>query len=370
MSSRIVLFGASGYTGELTAREMVARGMTPVLAGRRRQPLERLAAELGGLELAVADVEQPASVRALVGKGDVLVSTVGPFMRFGQPALDAALSAGAHYLDSTGEGPFIRRVFEQAGPRARAEGTVLLTAMGYDYVPGNLAGALALREAGDAADRVEIGYCWQNEGGGSASGMSGGTRASAAGVAFEPSFAWRGGRLVTERGAKEIRSFDTGAGHSAEGVSIGGSEHFALPHIDPRLQDVGVYLAWFGSLTKPMQIFSAGGAAVTKIPGVRAGLGALSSKFVTGSTGGPDAAARAGSRSIVCAVTYDRSGKQLSSVRLKGPNGYDLTAAFLAWGAEQVAAGKVSGSGALGPVEAFGLDELTAAAASYGLKAD
>jgi len=86
MSSRIVLFGASGYTGDLTAREMVARGMTPVLAGRRRQPLERLSAELGGLELQIADVDNPASVRALVEKGDVLVSTVGPFMRFGQPA--------------------------------------------------------------------------------------------------------------------------------------------------------------------------------------------------------------------------------------------------------------------------------------------
>jgi len=174
MSSRIVLFGASGYTGDLTAREMVARGMAPVLAGRRREPLEALATELGGLEIKLADVENPASVHALVEKGDVLVSTVGPFMRFGQPALDAALSAGAHYLDSTGEGPFIRRVFEQAGPRAHAEGTVLLTAMGYDYVPGNLAGAIALREAGAAAHRVEIGYCWENEGGGSTSGMSGG----------------------------------------------------------------------------------------------------------------------------------------------------------------------------------------------------
>ena len=370
MSSRIVLFGASGYTGDLTAREMVARGMTPVLAGRRREPLERLSAELGGLEVQLADVENPASVRALVEKGDVLVSTVGPFMRFGQPALDAALSAGAHYLDSTGEGPFIRRVFEQAGPRARDEGTVLLTAMGYDYVPGNLAGALALREAGDAASRVEIGYCWQNASGGSTSGMSGGTRASAAGVAFEPSFAWSGGRLVTERGAKEIRTFDTGEGHSADGVSIGGSEHFGLPHIDPQLLDVGVYLAWFGPMTKPMQLFSAGGAAATKVPGVRAGLRALSSKLVSGSSGGPDAQARAGSRSIICAVTYDRAGKQLSSVRLKGPNGYDLTADFLAWGAEQVSAGKVTTSGALGPVQAFGLDALTAAAAEYGLKAD
>jgi hypothetical protein len=123
-------------------------------------------------------------------------------------------------------------------------------------------------------------------------------------------------------------------------------------------------------MTKPMQLFSAGGAAVTKIPGVRSAIGALSSRFVTGSSGGPDAAARASSRSIICAVSYDRGGKQLSSVRLNGPNGYDLTAAFLAWGAEQVAAGKVSASGALGPVQAFGLDELTAAAASYGLEAD
>ncbi len=370
MSSRIVLFGASGYTGDLAAREMVERGMTPVLAGRRREPLERLAAELGGLEVKLADVDDPASVYALVEKGDVLVSTVGPFMRFGQPALDAALKAGAHYLDSTGEGPFIRRVFEQAGPRAQAQGTVLLTAMGYDFVPGNLAGALALRDAGGTASRVEIGYCWQNEGGSSASGMSGGTRASAAGIALEPSFAWRKGRLVTERGAKEIRSFDIGGGRSATGVSVGGSEQFALPHIEPQLHDVGVYLAWFGSMTKPMQLFSAGGALATKVPGVRAGIGALSSRFVTGSTGGPDAAARSGSRSIVCAVTYDRAGKQLSSVRLSGPNGYDLTASFLAWGAEQVASGKVSATGALGPVQAFGLDVLAAAAADYGLKAD
>ena len=367
MSSRIVLFGATGYTGELTAREMVARGMRPVLAARRKEPLERLAEELGGLEWLVADVAKPQTVRALVEPGDVLVSTVGPFMQFGSAALDAAVDAGAHYLDSTGEGPFIRRVFEQAGPAARANGCTLLTAMGYDFVPGNLAGALALREAGPAASSVAIGYAWQNEDGAGASGMSGGTKASAAGIAFEPSFAWHGGRIVTERGARSVRSFDIGSGHSVAGVSVGGSEHFALPHIDPNLRDVGVYLGWFGPMTKPMQIFSAGGAAVTKIPGVRAGLGALSAKLVKGSTGGPDAAARAGSRSVICAVASDADGRELSSVRLVGPNGYDLTADFLAWGSEQVAAGNASAAGALGPVQAFGLDVLAAAAASYGL---
>src|SRR5690349_16615065 len=92
-TGRVVLFGATGYTGDLTARAMVKRGMKPLLAARRREPLEVLAAELGGLETAVADVSNPGSIRALVEKGDTLVTTVGPFARWGDPALDAAIDA-------------------------------------------------------------------------------------------------------------------------------------------------------------------------------------------------------------------------------------------------------------------------------------
>ena len=135
-SGRIVLFGATGYTGELAARAMAKRGMQPVLAGRRREAVEALASELGGLEATTADVADPATVRALVERGDVLVSTVGPFARWGDAALDAAIDAGAHYVDSTGEPPFVRKVFEQGGPRAEQAGSLLLTAMGYDWLPG------------------------------------------------------------------------------------------------------------------------------------------------------------------------------------------------------------------------------------------
>lgn len=113
MSGRIVLFGATGYTGQLTARALVAAGATPLLAGRSADRLQRLAAELGGLEHAVADVARPATLRGLLARGDVLVSTVGPFVRWGEPALRAAVDAGAHYLDSTGEPPFIQSVFER-----------------------------------------------------------------------------------------------------------------------------------------------------------------------------------------------------------------------------------------------------------------
>src|SRR6188472_2028742 len=158
MAERIVVFGATGYTGDLTARTLVERGARPVLAARNEDRVRALAQELGGLEWAVADVERPKSVRALVERGDVLVSTVGPFARWGGAAADAAVDAGALYIDSTGEPAFIRRIFEEYGPRADRSGTGMVTAAGYDWVPGNLAGALALREAGDAAAKIAVGY--------------------------------------------------------------------------------------------------------------------------------------------------------------------------------------------------------------------
>src|SRR5262245_20911752 len=132
--ARIVIFGATGYTGRLTAEALVARGGRPLLAGRSAERLRTLAAELGGdLETAVADVADRASVAALVEPGDVIVATVGPFARHGDPAVEAAIAAGAMYLDSTGEPAFIRRVFERFGGDAERAGAALVTAFGYDW---------------------------------------------------------------------------------------------------------------------------------------------------------------------------------------------------------------------------------------------
>jgi short subunit dehydrogenase-like uncharacterized protein len=367
MAGRIVLFGATGYTGELTARELAGLGERPVLAARSEARVHALAAELGGLEWAVADVERPETVRALVERGDVLVSCVGPFARWGAPAIEAAIGAGAHYLDSTGETPFIRAVFERYGPRAAQAGSALVTAMGYDWVPGNLAGALALRDAGAGATRVAIGYYLL--GGGGAGAMSGGTRASAAGVFLEPSFAFRGGRIVTERSGARVRTFAVD-GRARKAISAGSSEHFGLPAAFPGLRDVDVYLGWFGGASDALSVMSAGVSLVTRVPGVRAALGEVVARTVRGSTGGPDADARAGSRSLVVAEAADATGQVLASARLAGVNGYDFTAGMLAWGARAAAAGRLRSTGALGPVEAFGLDALSEGARSAGIERD
>jgi short subunit dehydrogenase-like uncharacterized protein len=364
MAARIVLFGATGYTGRLTAEAMVERGLRPVLAARSQAKLDELAEELGGEGLATmtADVSDPPSVAAVVESGDVLVTTVGPFARWGQPAAAAATTVGAHYIDSTGEPAFVREVFERYGPAADQAGIGMLTAMGYDWVPGNLAGGLALDRAGDLATRVDLGYFIT----GSGASMSGGTRASLVGAITAPAFGFRDGKVQTERGAKRVRSFRVGSKDLA-GVSVGSSEHFTLPRLAPRLREVNAYLGWFGPASRAMQAMSAGTSVAMKLPGVEKLWSAASERFVQGSTGGPGEEARSRSGSHIVAIAYDAAGRPLSEVHLDGVDGYTFTGRILAWAAERAAAGGLKGTGALGPVEGFGLDALAEGVAEAGI---
>jgi short subunit dehydrogenase-like uncharacterized protein len=363
VAARIILFGATGYTGRLAAEAMVERGVKPVLAARSQDKLDSLADELGGgLETRTADVADPPSVAALVESGDVLVTTVGPFARWGQPAAAAATTKGAHYIDSTGEPVFIREVFERYGPAAEQAGIGMLTAMGYDWVPGNLAGALALDRAGELATRVDVGYFIT----GSGASMSGGTRASLIGAITAPAFGFRDGRIQTERGAKRVRSFPVGS-KELSAISVGSSEHFTLPRVAPRVREVNAYLGWFGPASRAMQGMSACTSLAMKAPGVEKLWNAASERFVQGSTGGPDAEQRAKSGSHIVGIAYDASGRTLSEVHLKGVDGYTFTGRMLAWAAERAATGGLTGSGALGPVEAFGLEELVAGCAEAGI---
>ena len=363
--SRIVLFGATGYTGRLVAAALVARGADAVLAARDRERTEALAAELAGggpaPEVAEADVHRPDTVRALVGRGDVLVSTVGPFSRLGSAAVEASVGAGAHYLDSTGEPSFIRAVFESWGPRAAASGSALVPAFGYDWVPGNLAGALALRAGGAGVTRLDIGYFVTGSAG--PGSLSGGTLASAAGVLGAPGFAWRGGRLVTEMPARHHRSYRV-HGSPRSGLSVAGSEHLALPRLAPGLRDVHVHLGWFGPAARPMQLLS----QLTRLPGLPRLVQSVGGRLLPGSTGGPGEAARRRSATHVQAIASGADGRELARVALEGPNPYTLTGDLLAWAAIRARDGGLAGVGALGPVQAFGLDELVAGAETAGLR--
>jgi short subunit dehydrogenase-like uncharacterized protein len=365
MTSRIVVFGATGYTGRLVAERLAAQGARPVLAGRDERRLAELAERLGGADVIRADAMRRNSVFAAVEPGDVLVSTVGPFAKWGDAAVRAAIAAsGSVYIDSTGEPVFIRRVFEELGGPAERAGVTLMPAMGFDFVPGALAGALALREAGRDAVRVDVGYFSLGMGAG---GASAGTRASLVGATLNDNHAFRAGAVRTVRPAERVRTFPV-KGKDRSAISVGGAEHFTLPPVHPGLLEVNVYLGWFGPLAKPLQAGTLAGAVALRLPGVRSVLQAAGERLVS-LAGGPEAGTTPGTLSWVPAVAYDAAGEPLAEVHLTGADGYDFTASFIAWAAQRAAGGdKPHAVGAVGPVEAFGLDALEQGCAAAGLR--
>ncbi|WP_210506349.1 saccharopine dehydrogenase NADP-binding domain-containing protein [Naasia sp. SYSU D00057] len=377
--SRIVLLGSTGYTGRRVLRELLARGDRPTLVGRSPERMTAVAAGLqADLPVVEADVTSEPAMGRILGPGDVVVSTVGPFLKLGSATVTAAARAGASYFDSTGEAAFVRKVFD-LGPMAAERGATLVPAFGYDFVPGNLAGALAVEKAGPRARRVEVGYFMSRSGRGdelhyrgtlrdAMTLTSGGTRATVLATASEPALAYRprvrGGvaQLHEEPGAMRVRRFEF-AGVTRAGVSVGGSEHLGLPESYPQLQGVDVFLGWFGRWTRPLQVGIRLAAPVSRTRAMKTLMGRLSERLP-----GADREPDPGGRSLVLAVARDLGGRKLATVALTGPDPYSLTASLLAWGASYAAAPPAPLlPGAHGPVAAFGLDALRRGAADAGL---
>jgi len=357
-----VLFGASGYTGGRVAAAMVARGLRPVLLGRDDAKLAALGARLGRLPTAYADVADRTSVMEQIRPDDVLVSTVGPFHKLGWVAIRAAVDAGAIYLDSTGEPTFVRSVYEWFGPEAEGTGAALLTAFGHDYVPGVLAGALALRDAGPTAERVDVGYFVTGRG----RLFSRGTLHTLLGIAFEPGYAFRRGGLRDEPAGTRMRTFAV-EGRPRPGLSIGASEQFALPLLAPQLQAVNVYLGWFGRATGVLRATSGITSLVGRVRTARTAAWILAELATRRVPVAPAEEALAGATVHVVAEAFDAAGTLRARTRLRAPEAYGLTAELLAWGAGRAAEHGVAGVGALDAVAAFGLDELVKGAAEAGI---
>ncbi|MBY9075137.1 saccharopine dehydrogenase NADP-binding domain-containing protein [Nocardioides sp. WL0053] len=144
----LVLFGATGFTGGLTAEYLarhVPAGCRWALAGRNPAKLEdvrrRLAAITPGLEdlpLLHADATDPASLAAVAGAARVVVTTVGPYIEYGEPLVAACAEAGTDYVDLTGEPEFADLMYVRHHTRATQTGARIVHACGFDSVPHDL----------------------------------------------------------------------------------------------------------------------------------------------------------------------------------------------------------------------------------------
>ncbi|MGW2664387.1 saccharopine dehydrogenase NADP-binding domain-containing protein [Nocardia tengchongensis] len=125
----IALYGATGHTGGYILAELRRRGLTPILVGRNAERL-RAAADAAGLpeaEIRIADLDDHAALVAAFTGADVVISSLVAFVDLGGAVLAAAIDAGAHYTDTSGEQQFLRRVLDEYGPRAEKAGVTVIS---------------------------------------------------------------------------------------------------------------------------------------------------------------------------------------------------------------------------------------------------
>lgn len=152
----VVLLGATGFVGRLTAEHLAAAapaGTRIGLAGRSLERLEAVRAGLGGAAAAwpllVVDTGDDPAVAELAERTRVVATTVGPYLRYGMPVVAACARAGTHYADLTGEALFVRRTLEELDATARASGARIVHSCGFDSVPSDLS-VLLLADAARA----------------------------------------------------------------------------------------------------------------------------------------------------------------------------------------------------------------------------
>ncbi|MES2262580.1 MAG: DUF5938 domain-containing protein [Pseudomonadota bacterium] len=162
---KVVLYGASGYTGKLTAWKLAERGIPFIAAGRDAGRVEREMAKVPELKGAdyrcVGVAHDKAALADLFQGAQVVINIVGPFMQLGRPVVEAALAAGCHYFDTTGETDWMALLRDEFGAAFAAKGLALCPANSYMWAEGNIAAEIALETPG--VDTLDIVYLADSE---------------------------------------------------------------------------------------------------------------------------------------------------------------------------------------------------------------
>ncbi len=179
----VVLFGATGFTGGLTAGYLAAHGpaeMRWALVGRNRAKLEavkeRLAAsspEAPAPELIEADAADREALRGVAEATRVVITTVGPYALYGEPLAAACAAAGTDYCDLTGEPEFVDRVWVEHQAEAERSGARLVHCCGFDSIPHDLGAYFTVKQLPEGVPLTVNGYVRSN------ASFSGGTYHSA-----------------------------------------------------------------------------------------------------------------------------------------------------------------------------------------------
>ena len=332
MGEHVAVVGATGYTGGLVVGELAGRGLGVVALGRNAAKLQALP---GGVEAKVVDVADNGALAGALDGCAAVVNCVGSFLDLGEAVVAAAVRAGVRYVDTSGEFPFLQRVFEVHDAAARAAGVAVVPGVAFYSAPADLVAALAARALGRPPEVVEIAYRL------SGARPSKGTLRPNLRRAGLPCPVFVDGRLADRRVGDDPRRFAFPEPYGSSPVARWpGGEVLTVPrHTGARSVAV-----WLG--------MPKAAAAVFRTPRLAAPLSRLGRVVVGESTGGPSDAARARARFAV--VVEARAGGDRVRGVVDGHDLYGVTAAACGEAVHRlIAAGPGGPAGALAPAEAF-----------------
>jgi len=305
--SRILIYGANGYTGALIAEEAVRRGLKPILAGRNRDALEVLAQRLKVTRRVFELRDHAEVVRNLEGV-DVVLNCAGPFVNTCEPLLEACLERKIHYLDITGEID-VFALCHHAHLRAKHQGVVVAPGVGFDVVPTDCVAAMLKQRLPDANELV-VAF---EAGGGPSPGTA---RTSVAGLA-RGGRVRRNGELIDVALAFKTREFERDGLHRSAMTIPWGDVYTAF--VSTGIPNIETYMAvspktiartrWL-RYAQPLMRFD----PLLKFLEARA----------VASARGPDAERRRETGCYVWGEVRNAAGRE-AKLALKTPNGYALT---------------------------------------------
>jgi short subunit dehydrogenase-like uncharacterized protein len=347
----IAVYGATGYTGRLVSAELARAGTELVISGRNRSKLDALASEIEGeVSVNAATLDDPASLRTLLADCSVVVDCAGPFVRYGEPVLAAAVETGTHYLDSTGEQPYMKMAFERYGPDASEARVAVVPAMGFDYVPGDMIASLTASGM-DELDEICLSYNWHGF------TPSRGTAKTTLEIMRGAGVEWRDKEWVDVGGGAGRGTYEfpapIGRRHM---IWYPAGEQITVPrHIPTRNVRTTINAGGFSN-ERLAPIF----AAMVRPAGLamRTPLKRLAEAAISRLPEGPSAEQR--ERMLWTIVCEARLGEVERRGVISGRDVYGLTAAALCQGAMIAARRGFEGRGALAPSQAFDPKEFLA----------
>ena len=155
----IVLYGATGFTGQLCAKYFMNNypDLNWAIAGRDKEKLELLKSDINfSGDVLIADGQDLEALNALAEQTKVVLSTAGPFARYGSLLVQACVEQGAHYTDITGENHWVRDMIDQHHEKAASKGVRIIPSCGYDSIPSDIGTYFAVSQFDKPVSRVDV----------------------------------------------------------------------------------------------------------------------------------------------------------------------------------------------------------------------